>query len=69
MGYNRCPLMCEVRGEDDSRNALYRKQLSMERAENPRSKGSVKVPEREINVRKTDLWYIQVHIQIISIRI
>ena len=27
------------------------------------------VPEREINVRKTDLWDIQVYIQIIAIKI
>ena len=41
----------------------------MERAENPRSKGS-KVHEREINVRKkNDLWDIKVHIQIITIKI
>ena len=29
----------------------------------------MKVPEREINVRKTDLWNIHVHIQNIAIKI
>ena len=41
----------------------------MEKEENPRSKAQMKVPEREINVRKTDLWDIHVHIQIIAIKI
>ena len=29
----------------------------------------MKIPEREINVRKTDLWDIHVHIQNIAIKI
>ena len=48
---------------------MKRGQLSVERVENPRSKAQIELPEREINVKKIDLWDIQVHIQIIAIKI
>ena len=41
----------------------------MERAENQDQKAQMKVPVREINVRKNDLWDIHVHIQNITIKI
>ena len=43
--------------------------MESKRVDNPISKARTEVPEREINVGKKDLWDIQVHIQMISIKI